>query len=40
MDIVSIEQLWRSPKHKEICLKGYADGREVRVGIGAAPSAR
>jgi putative transposase len=35
MDNVFIERLWRSLKHEDIYLKGYADGREARVGIGA-----
>ncbi len=34
MDNVFIERLWRSLKHEEIYLKGYADGREAKVGIG------
>ena len=33
MDNVFIERLWRSLKHEEIYLKGYADGREARAGI-------
>jgi putative transposase len=28
MDNVFIERPWRSLKHEDICLKGYADGRE------------
>jgi len=35
MDNVFIERLWRSLKHEDVYLKGYADGREARVGIGA-----
>jgi putative transposase len=35
MDNVFIERLWRSLKYEEIYLKGYADGREARAGIGA-----
>lgn len=35
MDNVFIERLWRSVKHEDIYLKGYADGREARAGIGA-----
>jgi putative transposase len=31
---VFIERLWRSLKHEDIYLKGYADGREARTGIG------
>ena len=34
MDNVFIERLWRSLKHEDIYLKGYADGREAREGIG------
>jgi putative transposase len=33
MDNVFIERLWRSLKHEDIYLKGYADGREARTGI-------
>jgi putative transposase len=35
MDNVFIERLWRSLKYAEVYLKGYADGREARAGIGA-----
>jgi putative transposase len=35
MDNVFIERLWRSLKHEDIYLKGYADGREAGAGIGA-----
>ena len=35
MDNVFIERLWRSLKHEEVYLRGYADGREARAGIGA-----
>ena len=35
MDNVFIERLWRSLKHEDIYLKGYADGYEARAGIGA-----
>src|SRR6266853_5785477 len=35
MDNVFIERLWRSMKYEDIYLKGYADGREARDGIGA-----
>ena len=35
VDNVFIERLWRSLKYEEIYLKGYADGRDARVGIGA-----
>jgi len=33
MDNVFIERLWRSLKYEDICLKGYADGRDARAGI-------
>jgi putative transposase len=33
MDNVFIERLWRSLKHEDVYLKGYADGREVRAGV-------
>jgi putative transposase len=33
MDNVFIERLWRSLKHEDVYLKGYADGREARAGI-------
>src|SRR5579864_1051895 len=36
MDNVFIERLWRSLKHEDIYLKGYADGREARHGIAAS----
>jgi putative transposase len=35
MDNVFIERLWRSLKYEDVCLKGYADGREARGGIAA-----
>ena len=35
MDNVFIERLWRSLKHEDVYLKGYADGREAKAGIGA-----
>jgi len=35
MDNVFIERLWRSLKHEDIYLKGYADGFEARLGIAA-----
>lgn len=35
MDNVFIERLWRSLKHEDIYLKGYADGAEARAGIAA-----
>ena len=34
MDNVFIERVWRSLKYEEVHLKGYADGREARAGIG------
>ena len=34
MDNVFIERLWRSLKHEDVYLKGDADGREARTGIG------
>src|ERR1700750_2976230 len=34
-DNVFVERLWRSLKHEEVYLKGYADGREARAGIAA-----
>lgn len=33
IDNVLIERLWRSLKHEDIYLKGYADGREANAGI-------
>jgi putative transposase len=33
MDNVFVERLWRSLKHEDIYLKGYADGCEARYGI-------
>ncbi|MFK4535050.1 transposase InsO family protein [Bradyrhizobium ottawaense] len=33
MDNVFIERLWRSLKHEDIYLKGYADRREAKAGI-------
>ncbi len=35
MDNVFIERLWRSLKHEDVYLKGYADGREAHDGIAA-----
>lgn len=35
MDNVFIERLWRSLKHEDIYLRGYADGREAHAGIGS-----
>jgi len=35
MDNVFIERLWRSLKHEDVYLKGHADGREAKAGIGA-----
>ena len=34
MDNVFIERVWRSLKYEDIYLKGYADGREAKTGIG------
>ena len=34
MDNVFIERVWRSLKYEDIYLKGYADGREAKAGIG------
>ena len=34
-DNIFIERLWCSMKHEDVYLKGYADGREARAGIGA-----
>ena len=33
MDNVFIERVWRSLKHEDVYLKGYADGREAKAGI-------
>jgi putative transposase len=33
MDNVFIERLWRSLKHEDVYLKGYADGSEADAGI-------
>lgn len=33
MDNVFIERLWRSLKHEDVYLKGYADGDEAKIGI-------
>jgi putative transposase len=35
LDNVFIERLWRSLKHEDIYLKGYADGHEAKTGIAA-----
>jgi putative transposase len=35
LDNVFIERLWRSLKHEDIYLKGYADGHEAKAGIAA-----
>jgi putative transposase len=35
IDNVFIERLWRSLKHEDIYLKGYADGHDAHVGIAA-----
>ncbi len=34
MDNVFIERVWRSLKHEDVYLRGYADGREAKAGIG------
>ena len=34
IDNVFVERLWRSLKYEDVYLKGYADGREARAGIG------
>ena len=34
LDNVFIERLWRSLKYEDVYLKGYADGREAKIGIG------
>ena len=33
MDNVFIERLWRSLKHEDVYLKGYANGQEAKAGI-------
>jgi putative transposase len=33
MDNVFIERVWRSLKHEDVYLKGYADGRELHEGL-------
>src|SRR5271157_3896161 len=33
MDNVFIERLWRSLKHEDVYLRGYADGHEAKAGI-------
>jgi putative transposase len=33
MDNVFIERLWRSLRYEDICLKGYPNGREAKIGI-------
>jgi len=38
MDNVFIERQWRSLKHEDIYLKGYADGREAHAGVGSIAS--
>jgi putative transposase len=35
MDNVFIERIWRSLKYEDVYLRGYADGREAKAGIGA-----
>jgi len=34
LDNIFIERLWRSLKHENVYLMGYADGHEARAGIG------
>ena len=34
MDNVFIERVWRSLKYEDVYLRGYADGREAKAGIG------
>jgi len=34
MDNVFIERLWRSLKYEDLYIKGYADGAELRAGLG------
>ncbi len=34
MDNVFVERLWRSLKHEDFYLKGYADGIEAKAGLG------
>ena len=34
MDNVFIERVWRSLKYEDVYLKGYANGREAKAGIG------
>jgi putative transposase len=34
MDKLLIERLWRSLKYEDIYLRGYADGRAAKIGIG------
>ena len=33
IDNVFIERVWRSLKHQDVYLKGYADGCEAKAGI-------
>jgi putative transposase len=33
MDNVFIERLWRSLKHEDVYLQGYANGQEAKAGI-------
>jgi putative transposase len=35
LDNVFVERLWRSLKYEDVYLKGYADGAETKVGVGA-----
>ena len=34
MDNVMVERLWRTVKYEDIYLRDYADGAEVRWGLG------
>jgi len=34
LDNIFMERVWRSLKYEDVYLKGYADGREARTGIG------
>jgi len=40
MDNVFIERLWRSLKHEDIYLKGYAEDREANAGIASCYNSR
>ncbi|HYD29950.1 MAG TPA: integrase core domain-containing protein [Azospirillaceae bacterium] len=34
LDTIFMGRVWRSVKYEDVHLKGYADGREARTGIG------